>query len=470
MRSRATNGEHFDVLIIGAGMSGLAAGIRLAHFKKKVVIVERHALWGGLNSFYKKAGYAFDVGLHAVTNWVRPGYKGPRIPLQRIYRQLRLSPNDFELDPQRHSLISFPDAELKFDNNLETLTSEVARIFPSEVDGWVRLINDCEEYPSADQQRPFVSTRQKLGDYFSEPLLIEMLLCPLLFYGSAVEGDVDFEQFVILFNSIYREGFCRPKKGVRQILDVLIEKYRQLGGEMWRNCGVEKLVVNQGRVAEVILEGGVRVTADRVLSSAGLLETQDLRSDFRGAVTEVTPPGQLAFTETLWVLDCPPSDLGWDVSIAFFNRGTEFAWRRPSSPVDLESGVICCPSNYVHPESPEPHVLRATHLADHAPWHEFSEKDYVIAKDAWVARSREVVEDIVGPFHSHIRYTDSFTPRTVTKFTGHRNGAIYGAPKKQKDGKTDLENLFLCGTDQGFVGIVGAMLSGVNMANAHALR
>ena len=41
--------SHYDVVIIGAGMSGLAAGIRLAHFGKKVCIFERHNAVGGLN-------------------------------------------------------------------------------------------------------------------------------------------------------------------------------------------------------------------------------------------------------------------------------------------------------------------------------------------------------------------------------------------------------------------------------------
>ena len=66
--------------------------------------------------------------------------------------------------------------------------------------------------------------------------------------------------------------------------------------------------------------------------------------------------------------------------------------------------------------------------------------------------------------------TDTFTPRTVRKFTGHLNGAIYGAPRKVRDGRTHLENLYLCGTDQGFLGIIGAMLSGISMANYHILQ
>ena len=65
--------------------------------------------------------------------------------------------------------------------------------------------------------------------------------------------------------------------------------------------------------------------------------------------------------------------------------------------------------------------------------------------------------------------TDMFTPTTIRRFTGHDNGAVYGAPHKQLDGTTQLENLFLCGTDQGFVGIVGCIISGIAMANRHCL-
>ena len=48
--------KHYDVVIIGAGMSGLAAGIRLAYYDKKVLICEQHGVLGGLNSYYQRAG------------------------------------------------------------------------------------------------------------------------------------------------------------------------------------------------------------------------------------------------------------------------------------------------------------------------------------------------------------------------------------------------------------------------------
>ena len=40
----------------------------------------------------------------------------------------------------------------------------------------------------------------------------------------------------------------------------------------------------------------------------------------------------------------------------------------------------------------------------------------------------------------------------------------------QRGSTTHLENLFLCGTDQGFLGIIGSMLSGITIANLHLLK
>ena len=63
----------YDTIIIGAGLSGLAAGIRLAYYEQQVCILERHYTIGGLNSFYRLRGRDYDVGLHAVTNYATQG-------------------------------------------------------------------------------------------------------------------------------------------------------------------------------------------------------------------------------------------------------------------------------------------------------------------------------------------------------------------------------------------------------------
>ena len=75
----------------------------------------------------------------------------------------------------------------------------------------------------------------------------------------------------------------------------------------------------------------------------------------------------------------------------------------------------------------------------------------------------------IPDFRPHVVDVDVFTPKTIRRFTGHDNGAVYGAPKKRYDGTTPLKNLFICGTDQGLVGIIGALISGITMANRHLL-
>ena len=62
------------------------------------------------------------------------------------------------------------------------------------------------------------------------------------------------------------------------------------------------------------------------------------------------------------------------------------------------------------------------------------------------------------------------TPLTFERFTYRLGGAVYGSGVKRWDGTTRFDNLFLCGADQGWLGVVGAMVSGVTMANQHVIQ
>ncbi len=187
----------YDTLIIGAGMSGLAAGIRLAHFGKRVCILERHSAIGGLNSFYRQHGRTLDVGLHAVTNY---SPKGARTgPLARLLRQLRLAWDEWALVPQIGSAIVFPGATLRFSNDFDVLHSELQRHFPRQADNFRRLVAQLHDYDQFGQSGASRSAREVVAGIIDEPLLVEMIFCPILYYGGAAEHDIPFDQFSILF-------------------------------------------------------------------------------------------------------------------------------------------------------------------------------------------------------------------------------------------------------------------------------
>ncbi len=273
---------HYDVIIIGAGMSGLAAGIRLAYYDKRVCIVEKHYAFGGLNSYYRLNGRDFDVGLHAVTNFTSPAQRNA--PLNRLLRQLRLSREDFDLQSQYHSQVRFPGKSLRFTNDIAVLVDEVAREFPRDADNFRRLIADVKRYDDARLDAPYRPTRPMLREYLCDPMLMEMLLCPIMFYGSAEEHDMDFTQFVTMFKGLFCEGFARPPGGVRTIIKTLVKKYRSCGGKLRMNCGVRRLETVNGRVVGITLESGESLTADAVLSSAGYVETMRLFDTAKNSV------------------------------------------------------------------------------------------------------------------------------------------------------------------------------------------
>ncbi|NOY42946.1 MAG: NAD(P)/FAD-dependent oxidoreductase [Planctomycetes bacterium] len=456
----------YDTIIIGAGMSGLAAGIRLAYFDQRVCILERHYTIGGLNSFYRMRGRDYDVGLHALTNITPKGTK--KGPLARLLKQLRLSRDDLNISAQLGSDIVFPGVRLRFDNDLDLLRAEIAREFPAQQENFEKLIASVVEYDDLDETHQAISARQRLAEMIPEPMLVEMLFCPLMFYGSAREHDMDWGQFSIMFRSIFMEGLGRPYAGVRLILKQLVRKFRGLGGELKLRSGVDRLAVEDGRVVGVVLENGEVLEGRRVLSSAGWPETMRMCDD--GDPVTTRSAGRLSFCETIATLDVQPKDLGHDRAITFFNDSEEFTWEKSADPCDVRSGVICSPNNFAYDEPLAEGTMRITSLANFDYWQGLDEQQYQLEKLRWYDRITESAVRFVPDYRSRVLDTDMFTPTTVVRFTGHDNGAIYGTPEKQFDGRTHLENLFVCGTDQGFVGIIGSIVSGISMANQHCLR
>jgi phytoene dehydrogenase-like protein len=462
--------SHYDTIIIGAGMSGLAAGIRLAYYDQRVCILERHTMIGGLNSFYRIGGRNYDVGLHAVTNFSSKGAR--KGPLARLLRQLRFSWDDFSLSPQIGSTIAFPGVSLRFNNHFEFFRSEVHRNFPAEKDNFARLTETVIDYDDLDERAMNRSARSVVSEIIKDQLLVDMLFCPLMFYGNARENDMDFAQFSIMFRSIFMEGLARPWAGVRVILKNLVRRFKQLGGELRLRAGVDRMEVESGRVSRVILDDGTQIEGDRILSSAGWFETMRMCDGQQPPATEpaAAGAGQLSFVESVSVLDAEPRELGCDRTIVFFNDSQKFQWKKPDDLVDVRSGVICCPNNFAYQQPLGDGLVRITALANFDRWKILTAEAYQAAKHAWHDKMVESAVRFIADFRPHVVATDTFTPTTIRRFTGHENGAVYGAPEKRWSGTTHLKNLFICGTDQGFVGIIGAMFSGIVMANRHLLK
>ena len=391
------------------------------------------------------------------------------------------------LAPQFGSAIHFAEHRIRFTNDFSVLESEIAREFPTQIGAFCRLDRFIRDFNETALDAQASSARETVAAYIPDVRLADLLFLPLSYYGSARENDMDLPQFAVMWKSLFHEGFARPFDGVHHLIKLLLNKYREAGGTIKMRYGVHRLHVEKSntygstkkRVVAIELDSGELLTAGQVFSSAGYAETLRLCSD-QAANAGQENIGNLGFCETITVFDRQPRDaFGWGETIIFFCDSERLHYAAPQETqlVDPRSGVICIPNNYDYAggRQLEEGWLRVTALASHAAWRALDTTARTTAKRTWHEHLNKIACSHLKPvnnatFASAIRERDMFTPLTVERFTGRLCGAIYGAPRKFRDGGTHLENLHLCGTDQGFLGIVGAMLSGISIANLHGLK
>ncbi|MFX3675658.1 MAG: phytoene desaturase family protein [bacterium] len=459
----------YDAVVVGAGMSGMAAAIRLAMFDKKVLLIEKHSIPGGLNSFYRRANRNLDVGLHALTNAVPKGTRAA--PLTKLLKQLRIPYEALKLSPQTHSLIRFPKTTMRFTNDFNDFDDQIKSQFPNSAKGWSDLVEVIKAFNETNLENEYESAKEKVSTFIQDEELREMIFCPLMIYGSAWEHDMDWSQFVIMFKSIYLEGLGRPEGGVRTIIKLLTDKIQELGIELRYRCELQEVLTDQDNVKAVRLNdkklGEVKVETELVFSSAGLPETL---AKTQGYDSSSARSGSMSFTETILFMTKTPSELGQNSTLIFHNNRDCYQYEKPQQLIDDQSAVICLPNNY-HEGTSEfsEGVARVTFMANNDKWVNLDEENYKLEKEKVTAKAIALVASYFDDT-PEITFHDTFTPKTVTRYTSHFAGAVYGSPDKSRDGRTKTNGLIITGTDQGFLGIVGAMLSGISMANLHGLQ
>lgn len=453
--------------MIGGGLSGLAAGIRLAHFGKRVCVFESHTKAGGLNSWYERDGRVFDTGLHAFTNFASP--KDLAAPLNRTLRQLRLRREDLRLCPQSHSTIRCGTTELLLDNDFASFRQRVVKQFPEDQAGFEALLQRIEQFAYADAPQPVRPAREMLAEHLKSRRLQDLLCLPVFFFGNAWGGEMPFSAFAMLFKSIFVEGFARPQDGMRPVIELLTERLQEAGAELHFGCGITKInLENSGKFQSILDNSGQLFPADYCLSTIGAVETHRLLGD----VTNVPPPlsearsGGIQFVEALFELDEPAATYGLTDCMQFIGLERDFAFRAMSANAPADCLLVCVPDNYIG-VSPTRMLRLSAPVASLGPLHSD------LARDAMEPGVKSILAQMLlaqlGSYYprlaGHAKFLDLYTPHTFQRFTGHANGAIYGSPDKFADGATGVPHLELAGTDQGLLGIVGALLSGVLAAN-----
>lgn len=451
--------------VLGGGFSGLSAALRLSLRGIPVRLWERHGRLGGMNSWYERGGLVLDTGLHALTNFVGPQERSA--PMNRVLRQLRIRREELELLPAQQSAIRFPGHELILRNDFTDLALQVREQFPRDAAGFEALSQEVLRRGYAPEEEDGLTANGLLERHLSSPELREMLRFPVMFYGNPSPDDMPAGAYATMFRSVLMEGLCRPRGGIRSLLDLLERHLRDQGAEFRLGQGVRQLLLDdQGALRALVTDRGEEIPCTRAISTLGARETAALLPPDVATTLTQAPEGEMCFLEAIFQLPCTPAELGFPHAVLFLNGGERFRYAPPAAlEAPLESMLVCAPGNYGE-EGPEARLLRLSAITPCRIWEELPPAEYARQKACMVSRLREALHREYPTLAEALAPLDAFTPKTIRRFTGHAHGAIYGSPRKFPLGDTGIPGLLLAGTDQGLLGILGSMLSGILMANA----
>ena len=270
-------------VVIGAGLGGIAAAIRLAARGYKVTLVDRLEAPGGRAFVYHDDGYTFDAGPTIITV--------PRL-LEELWELCGKRMSDHvtlkALDP--FYKIRFDDGEtFTYRAEREQIRAEVARFAPNELQGFDRLMDHADRacrigfeglsltpftriidmlkaLPGLSTLSAWNSVHGQVAKCFRDERMRQVFsFHPLLVGGNPFNVTAIYT----LVDAIERRwGVHFAMGGTGAVVKGMVDLFLGQGGTLRMNTEVKRILVEGGRATGIELADGEQLHADVVVSNA----------------------------------------------------------------------------------------------------------------------------------------------------------------------------------------------------------
>ena len=270
-------------IVIGSGFGGIAAAMRLQVKGYDVLLLERRDKPGGRAYVFEQDGFTFDAGPTIIT--------APFL-IDELFEMTGVKTADythlFPVDPFYR--IQFHDGSVfNYSGDPEAMRAEVGRFSPEDVAGFERFLRmsraifekgfvELGHVPFLDPSSMvrILPSLMRLQCYRSVLGLVkkyirnEKLRQVFSFHPLLVGGDPRHAPAIYaLICYLEREwGVHYARGGMRAVVDGLIRRFREMGGEIRLNRTVRQILVHGGRACGVELEDGSREMADLVVCNS----------------------------------------------------------------------------------------------------------------------------------------------------------------------------------------------------------
>lgn len=279
-----------SAIVIGAGLGGLAAAMRLGAKGYRVTVLDRLDRPGGRGSSISRDGHRFDLGPTIIT-------------VPQVYRALWAAcGRDFDADITLCPMdpfyeIRWPDgSRFTARQNTEAMLAEVARLSPRDVAGYQRFLKDSYrryvvgfEGMVAKPMHRLWETLKVLPTFAAlradrsilglakarvkDPRLRMALSFHPLFIGGDPRHVTSMYALVAYLEKEF--GVHYAMGGVQAIADAMARIIRAQGGQICQNTQVDEILVQDGQATGVRLKTGGVLQAPLVVSNADAGHTYD---------------------------------------------------------------------------------------------------------------------------------------------------------------------------------------------------
>jgi phytoene desaturase len=261
-----------NIIVIGAGFSGLAAASVLARDGFKVKVIEKNSAAGGRASVFSAQGFTFDMG----PSW----YWMPDV-FEKYFALFGKSPSDYyqlkRLDPSyrfyfgKEDSIDVPasfEGVVEIFESIEKGSGDKLRRFLEEAEYKYKVAMDEFVYKpglsvlefmhpqllvSALRLHMFSSFDKYLKKYFKSPRLRQMLEFPILFLGGTAKNTPAL--YSLMNYGDIKLGTWYPEGGMYKVVEGMVELATSLGVEFIYNSPVTEITIENNRARGVVASG-----------------------------------------------------------------------------------------------------------------------------------------------------------------------------------------------------------------------
>ncbi|MET0415609.1 MAG: phytoene desaturase family protein [Actinoplanes sp.] len=284
---RKVTGTTDRVVVVGAGLGGLACALHLAAAGRQVTVVERESVPGGRAGRLSLSGYEFDTGPTVLT---MPGLIEE--PLAAVGEKLSDWLELTSLDPAYRAY--YPDGStLDVRTDTVQMAAEISRVCgPREADGYLRFVDfarklwllERDHFIGRNLDTPidlvnlnllkllgmggFRRLQPKINQYFNDPRTQRIFSFQAMYAGLAPHDALAIYAVIAYMDSV--AGVFFPRGGMHAVPRALAGAAEKHGVTFRYDTTVTSVETANGRATGVITADGDRIPADVVVLNPDL--------------------------------------------------------------------------------------------------------------------------------------------------------------------------------------------------------